>query len=121
MEKIFNYLKSNPLYIIIVILVLALSYKGAISYWVDLKEAIVQTELKQKGIILEQEERVILSDIEKASEESQEAIEEVSKVDYQTHKKNVKSKAQQKGIKVTDSDIKYVNSADSILAKWRKR
>ena len=114
MEHIIAYLKQNYLKLILGTLIIVLSFKGLTSLWVDFKESIFQSELKQKGVSLEVEERLVV----KAAEESEEAIEEVKKVDYQTYKH---AKAKQKGIVITDADVKRINSTDTLLSRWHKK
>jgi hypothetical protein len=72
MEHIIAYLKQNYLKLILGTLIIVLSFKGLTSLWVDFKESIFQSELKQKGVSLEVEERLVV----KAAEETEEAIEE---------------------------------------------
>lgn len=116
--KILSYFKTNYIKIILGILIVGLCFRGVKGLWVDFKENIFQSELKDKGVSLEIEERLVVKELEVASEESEKAVEEVKKVDYQTYKY---AKAKQKGITITDADVKHIKSADSLLSKWRKR
>lgn len=118
MDKILNYIKLNYVKILIASIAIIFSFRGIQGYWSDFKENIFQSRLKEEGVSLEIEERVVLKELATATIATEESLSEVKKVDYQTYKN---AKAKQKGITVTDSDVKHIKSADSLLSKWRKR
>ena len=121
MEKFFSYIKNNKLLILFLLICFIFTLKGIQSYWYDFTEVIFKNKLEVKGIKLEVEETLVIKNLKPLEEETKKILEQVKKVDYQTYKKNAKSKMEDKGIVVVDNDIVTIKSADSLLAKWKRK
>ena len=117
-DKILFYLKANYKRILFITLLSSLCLKGIQSIWTDFKESIFQSELKQRGVSLEVEERILVRQIIKADQSSNAVLEEVKKLDYQTYKYE---KLKENNIRIIDNNVESVKSPDSLLSIWRKR
>lgn len=121
LKGILSFIKAKPAQTIAILIVLFLAFNGVQDYWRDFKHWAAVSELKERGIILQQEEKTILQT--QAAIDSSIAVQEdkVAKVDAQSYKKkNEKAKDEirkTKGLIVTDSDINAA-TADKLVSKY---
>jgi hypothetical protein len=102
-----------------IFLIIILSIKGITSTWNDFKNYIVNSELKNKGIILTEENRVYVKNNIELDSSTIDLENRVEEKDYQKTKKNIAKKIKhEKGIIIDSNDI-YNDKI--ILSKWKNR
>jgi hypothetical protein len=110
-------IKKKPYLIIIGILVLILSVNGILDYWKQFKTYIVNSELEKKGLVLHKEEIQLIEEKTQIESQIKDQSKVVEEVNYQNYKKDkneiIKKKFKEKGVIITDNDIKYLS--DSVL------
>lgn len=120
-EKIIAEFKSRPAIYILLIILLFFSFNGIKEYWQDFKHHVMVSELEQRGIILKEQEAIILQN--QAGIDSNITIQEkkVVATDVQKYKnKNEQAKdiiRKQKGLVVTNNDIDAA-MAEQLVTKW---
>ena len=115
MNKIINYFKNNPQYIILYIIVGYFLIQGIHKSFIDIREKMVISYLKEKGITLEEKEETIVKDLNKVDSVIREVEKEVIKKDYQKTKK-INAKKPNKIVAIDTNDVKEFNR---IMSKYK--
>jgi len=117
--------KRKPYLIIIGILILILSVNGILNFWNDFKTYIVNSELEKKGLVLHKEEVQLIEDKTVIESEIKEQNKVVEEINYQSYKKNkneiIRNKFKEKGIILTDSDIKFLSDSGLVTKYLNKK
>lgn len=117
-------IKKKPYLIIIGILLLILSVNGILGFWNQFKSYIVNSELEKQGLVLHKEEVQLIEDKNIIETEIKEQSKVVEEVNYQSYKKNknetIKRKFKEKGVILTDNDIKYLSDS-GLVTKYLKK
>ena len=118
-------IKRKPYLIIIGILILILSTNGILNFWNDFKTYIVNSELEKKGLVLHKEEVQLIEDKTEIESEIKEQSKVVEEINYQSYKKNknetFKKKFKEKGIILTDNDIKFLSDSGLVTKYFNKK
>jgi hypothetical protein len=118
-------IKRKPYLIIIGILVLILSVNGILGFWNQFKTYIVNSELEKQGLVLRKEEIQLVEEKNVIETEIKEQSKVVEEVNYQSYKKNknetIKKKFKEKGVILTDNDIKYLSDSGLVTKYLNKK
>lgn len=117
-------IKKKPYLIIVGILLLIFSVNGILGFWNQFKSYIVNSELEKQGLVLRKEEVQLVEEKNVVETEIKEQSKVVEEVNYQSYKKNknetIKRKFKEKGVILTDNDIKYLSDS-GLVTKYLKK
>ena len=118
-------IKRKPYLIIVGILLLILSVNGILDFWNQFKIYIVNSELEKQGWVLRKEEVQLVEEKNVIETEIKEQSKVVEEVNFQTYKKNkneiIKKKFKEKGVILTDNDIKYLSDSGLVTKYLNKK
>jgi hypothetical protein len=118
-------IKRKPYLVIIGILLLILSVNGILGFWNQFKTYIVNSELEKQGLVLRKEEIQLVEEKNIIETEIKEQGKVVEEVNYQAYKKNkneiIKKKFKEKGVILTDNDIKYLSDSGLVTKYLNKK
>lgn len=107
----FSYVSKNIKNILIGIILSAFALKGLFGYWKSFEDYIVTKRLQEQGFALQTEEKVLINKTDSVGNIIVKVAEEIKKKDYQKIKN-------EKGIIVTDADVRNLNS-DSLTTRYK--
>ena len=118
-------IKRKPYLIIVGVLLLVLSINGILDFWNQFETYIFNRQLEKRGFVLRKEEVQLVEEKTQIESEIKEQNKVVEEVNYQSYKKNknetIKKKFKEKGIILTDNDIKYLSDSGLVTKYLNKK